>query len=104
MGAHPDDYRRVAPLHSYIHVDDFPSPRDLADFLNLLDTNDDLYNSYFEWKGTGEFINTKFFCRVCAMLHHDHAPKFYKDFRLYSFSLLKISFNFLLQNVVGRKG
>ena len=34
-----------------------------------LDQNDTLYNSYFEWKGTGEMINTKFFCRLCALLH-----------------------------------
>ena len=23
----------------------------------------------FQWKGTGEFINTKFWCRVCSVLH-----------------------------------
>ena len=34
-----------------------------------LDQNDTLYNSYFRWKGTGEMINTKFFCRLCALLH-----------------------------------
>ena len=34
-----------------------------------LDQNDTLYNSYFSWKGTGEMINTKFFCRLCALLH-----------------------------------
>lgn len=63
MGAHPDDYRAVAPPHSYIHVDDFESPRHLADYLKLLDQNDTLYNEYFAWKGTGTFINTKFWCR-----------------------------------------
>ena len=26
---------------------------------------------YFHWKQTGEFINTRFFCRVCALLHTD---------------------------------
>ena len=28
-----------------------------------------LYSVRFSFQGTGEFINTKFFCRVCAMLH-----------------------------------
>ena len=23
----------------------------------------------FQWKGSGEFINTRFFCRVCSLLH-----------------------------------
>ena len=47
MGAHPSDYRRDAPEKSFIHVDDFDSPRELAEYLHLLDQNDDLYNEYF---------------------------------------------------------
>lgn len=50
-------------------MDDFDSPEDLAKYLEKLDKNDDLYNEYFRWKGTGEMINTKFFCRMCSMLH-----------------------------------
>ena len=80
MGGRPEDYRRSAPSHSYIHVvgavqcslmnqlkvgstpgaqDDFASPRELAEFLKELDQDDAKYNKYFEWKGTGEFINTR---------------------------------------------
>ena len=69
MGAHPDDYKRVAPYKSYIHVDEFKGPKELAAYLHKLDKNDHLYNEYLQWKGTGEFINTRFFCRVCALLH-----------------------------------
>ncbi|XP_017762673.1 PREDICTED: glycoprotein 3-alpha-L-fucosyltransferase A isoform X2 [Eufriesea mexicana] len=79
MGAHPTDYARSAPYRSYIHVDEFESPKELAEYLHRLDRNDELYNSYFRWKGTGEFINTYFWCRVCAMLHDERPPKFYKD-------------------------
>ena len=39
-----------------------------SDFVN--------YISLFQWKGTGEFINTKFWCRVCALLHD---PKVEED-------------------------
>jgi len=69
MGARKEDYVRSAPRKSFIHVDDFESPEDLAKYLHQLDENDDLYNEYFQWKGTGEMINTKFFCRMCALLH-----------------------------------
>lgn len=79
MGAHPTDYARSAPYRSYIHVDEFESPKELAEYLHRLDRDDELYNSYFRWKGTGEFINTYFWCRVCAMLHDDRPSKFYKD-------------------------
>lgn len=83
MGAHPDDYARQAPEKSYIHVDDFESPKDLADFLHLLDQNDDLYNEYFRWKGTGEFINTYFMCRLCSMLHDEGHQQHYEDVNLW---------------------
>ena len=74
MGAHPDDYGRSAPQRSYIHVDEFDSPKALAQYLHLLDSNPVLYNKYFEWKTTGEFINTYFWCRVCALLHGHPKP------------------------------
>ncbi|CAH1723483.1 unnamed protein product [Aphis gossypii] len=74
MGGRREDYERIAPRHSYVHVDDYESPEQLADYLRRLDADDELYNEYFRWKGTGEFIDTKFFCRLCAMLHDDDAP------------------------------
>lgn len=79
MGARPEEYAQSAPKHSYIHVDEFKSPKELAEYLHKLDKDDDLYNSYFKWKGTGEFINTHFFCRLCAMLHDDIPTKSYRD-------------------------
>lgn len=84
MGAPPEDYENSAPYHSYIHVDDFASPKELAEYLKILDENDDLYNSYFKWKGTGEFISpvTHFWCQVCAMLHDESSikiPNWYDD-------------------------
>ncbi|KAL4224561.1 Alpha-(1 3)-fucosyltransferase 7 [Mactra antiquata] len=69
MGGAPEDYARAAPPHSFIHVDDFESPQALAQYLHKLDQNDALYNEYFRWKKTGTFINTFFWCRICAMLH-----------------------------------
>ena len=50
MGARPEDYARSAPAHSYIHVDDFEDPEDLANYLKTLEKDDDLYNDYFKWK------------------------------------------------------
>ena len=50
MGARPEDYQRAAPYKSYIHVDDFEGPKELAEFLKKLEENDDMYNEYFRWK------------------------------------------------------
>jgi hypothetical protein len=75
MGAPPEDYKKSAPLNSFIHVDDFDSPKELAAYLHKLDKDDKLYNEYFQWKGTGEFISTHFMCRLCAMLHDPEMPR-----------------------------
>ena len=69
MGGRKQDYEAAAPPGSFIHVDDFDDVKDLANYLQHLMDNPKLYNQYFRWKGTGHFINTKFWCRVCAMLH-----------------------------------
>lgn len=50
MGAAKWYYERVAPAHSFIHVDDFDSPKSLANYLRYLDRNDTAYNEYFRWK------------------------------------------------------
>ena len=70
MGARPEDYADIAPPHSYIHVDDFRSTRDLADYLNILDVNDTAYNEYFRWKSDLAVVwDTRYWCRLCALLH-----------------------------------
>ncbi|CAL1533707.1 unnamed protein product [Lymnaea stagnalis] len=80
MGAAPEDYKRASPPHSFIHVDHFESPKHLADYLILLDKDDKLYNEYFQWKGTGDIINTFFWCRVCALAHDvDRGQSWYND-------------------------
>lgn len=82
MGAHPNDYKKAAPPSSYIHVDEFESPRQLAEYMHILDANDEAYNSYFRWKETGEFMNTKFICRLCAMVQISHLfPMWYEDLK-----------------------
>ena len=80
MGAHRKEYARLLPPNSFIHVDDFQSPKELAKYLLFLSQNDHLYNQYFLWKNTGRFINTKFMCRLCTMVHlAPHFPMWYSD-------------------------
>lgn len=74
MGGSREDYRRIAPKRSYLHVEDFKSPKHLADYLHQLDQNDTLYNSYFQWKETGEVQDVywkKYWCDMCVMLHDE---------------------------------
>lgn len=50
MGARPSEYAAAAPHNSYIHVEEFAGPEELAAYLRRLDEDDILYNSYFKWK------------------------------------------------------
>ena len=43
-------YKSVLPPNSYIDVADFDTPKLLADYLLMLDTNTTLYRDYFSWK------------------------------------------------------
>ncbi len=79
MGARKADYLAAAPPDSFIHVDDFTDPMDLAAYLHRLNRDDSLYSQYFRWKGSGSFVNTKFWCRLCAMAHDDAKPVTWYD-------------------------
>nr|CAB3247583.1 alpha-(1,3)-fucosyltransferase 7-like [Phallusia mammillata] len=50
MGLSRSDYEQVAPPHSFIHVDDFKSTKELAEYLVELDKNDEMYSKYFDWR------------------------------------------------------
>lgn len=74
MGASKEEYTRMLPDHSFIHVDDFKSPKLLADYLIKLDKNDTLYNEYFKWKGFADRIGSNPWCRMCSLLNQENVP------------------------------
>lgn len=46
-GAKRKDYEKVSPPKSFIFVEDFSSMKDLIQYLNYLDQNDEEYMEYF---------------------------------------------------------
>ena len=70
MGARKSTYTKVAPPNSFIHVDDYDSPEHLAEYLHMLDNNDELYNKYFDWMADYQLTSRpEIMCRVCELLH-----------------------------------
>ena len=68
LGAY--NYSSLFPPKSYIDIKDFKSPRDLADYMLLLDRNDRLYNEYFKWRETYRIKpHEPSYCRVCEYLN-----------------------------------
>lgn len=74
------DYKSIAPPHSYIDSAHFKTPAELAAYLLYLDGNDDLYQSYFDWKkqfsveAGVEQMARHAFCDLCAKLNRPEEP------------------------------
>ncbi|CAI2735501.1 unnamed protein product [Schistosoma spindalis] len=79
MGASYEEYKRVTPPHSFIHVDQFESPEKLANYLKYLDRNDTAYNEYFAWHehGTIDAWSPLPQCAICLLAHTAHKLKTY---------------------------
>ena len=71
------DYAQYAPPHSYIHVADFGSPKELADYLHFLAGNEAMYNRYFDWKEEWEVVKRPLngWCDLCAKLNDPESSK-----------------------------
>lgn len=50
LGPPVSDYRAVAPPRSFIHVDEFPSLKDLGTFLQRLARDEERYAHFFSWR------------------------------------------------------
>ncbi len=86
------DYVRFAPSNSYINARDFKSPRELAEYILLLDSSDKLYAKFFHWKK--EYLVAMPFnyglCELCRMAHDDSLPpKIYQDIKEWWFDKVK---------------
>ncbi|XP_062408457.1 4-galactosyl-N-acetylglucosaminide 3-alpha-L-fucosyltransferase 9-like [Sardina pilchardus] len=50
LGPSRENYEQVIPADSFIHVNDFPNPKALAEYLLQLNQNEDMYMRYFAWR------------------------------------------------------
>ncbi|KAM4701791.1 alpha-(1,3)-fucosyltransferase 4 [Discoglossus pictus] len=69
MGPSRYNYEMFIPRNSFIHIDDFSSPKKLAMYLKFLDKNTHMYRRYFTWKKHYDVHVTTFwdehYCTAC---------------------------------------
>ncbi|CAF5010339.1 unnamed protein product [Rotaria sp. Silwood1] len=75
MGANENDYKLIAPKQSYIHINNYKTPEDLAKYLNYLINNSEKYLQYLQWREY-TIIESKFpttwmnlLCPLCQMAY-----------------------------------
>ncbi|XP_068106802.1 3-galactosyl-N-acetylglucosaminide 4-alpha-L-fucosyltransferase FUT3-like [Hyperolius riggenbachi] len=88
LGTSRKNYERFLPGDAFIHVDDFPSAKDLADYLFELDKDDEKYNKYFNWRSMYQVKREtgwdNHYCKACRALrqapHYQVIPSVEKWF------------------------
>lgn len=88
MGGRKTSYDQILPPDSFIHVEDFASPKNLATYLLYLNRSDSELAKYFEWKKHFRIVNehgyfqsdSVHYCRVCEGLNYNtRKTKVYGD-------------------------
>ena len=107
------NYKSIAPEGSYIDATKIGA-RKLAELLQTIDRNDELYNDFFRWKDR-RIIAGRVFCQLCKRLHEDNrAVQIYHDFEkwwgvdshchnsgIFTVPFKKFTFNDVDTNVIG---
>lgn len=83
MGGTIEDYQKLCPPNSHIHVENFENPANLAKYLKYLLTNRTAYNEYFAWKTSYKVLNehgyfhspSRHICHLCEALNRAENSK-----------------------------
>ncbi|XP_070193580.1 alpha-(1,3)-fucosyltransferase C-like [Littorina saxatilis] len=78
-GASSEDYRKIAPPNSFLHINDFRSLEHLAQHLRHLSQDEAAYNLHLQWTRHYEVhselpARRKWWCDLCSSLHDKSKP------------------------------
>ncbi|KAG8552778.1 hypothetical protein GDO81_003054 [Engystomops pustulosus] len=75
LGTSRENYERFLPGDAFIHVNDFPSPKELAAYLLELDKDDEKYRKYFNWRHQYRVLPHKgyshSYCKACKVIREN---------------------------------
>ncbi|KAI4886109.1 hypothetical protein NFI96_004055 [Prochilodus magdalenae] len=83
LGPPRENYEEFVPADSFIHVNDFKTPQELAEHLKLLDQNREMYEQYFTWRERFAVRVAQFglehACRICDHVRRDTGYRVFKS-------------------------
>lgn len=92
MGMSREESQQMLPPKSYLHVEEFARPVDLARFILYINNSYEMYKSYFEWQYYFDVRNehgyfkthSYHYCRLCEALNYNsREPKSYDKLEEY---------------------
>ncbi|CAF1218277.1 unnamed protein product [Adineta ricciae] len=84
-GPERENFARIAPPHSFIHVDDYSSDKELADALHSIEQNRTLYGKYHAWRMyydvyyEAKDVDPYRFCELCYRLNTNRQRIWYEN-------------------------
>ncbi|KAL2101597.1 hypothetical protein ACEWY4_003358 [Coilia grayii] len=83
LGPSRNSYEKFIPSDAFIHVDDFNSPKELANYLHLLDKDEEKYQQFFGWRKHFIVTNVNFplehACRACQYVRQRKGFQVFKN-------------------------
>ncbi|KAG9281490.1 alpha-(1,3)-fucosyltransferase 9-like, partial [Astyanax mexicanus] len=83
LGPSRENYEEFIPADSFIHVDDFKTPKELAEHLKLLDQNQEMYERFFTWRkhfvARRSDFGLEHACRICDHIKRNKSYRVFKN-------------------------
>ncbi|CAL4091029.1 unnamed protein product [Meganyctiphanes norvegica] len=79
LGSNKEVYKKLLPPGSFIYVEDFKTPKELAKHLSYVASNREAYNRYHAWRRKFKVVNEHgyfasavyHYCRICEALNYN---------------------------------
>jgi glycoprotein 3-alpha-L-fucosyltransferase len=84
-GPKRENFQRVAPPNSFLHVDDYSSVEELADALEIIGRNRTVFARYHQWRRyynvyhEGKDLDPYRFCELCYRLNRNRQRIWYEN-------------------------